>query len=167
MNPHFPPGRVSQRCVFYLSGFDPKGAAHYHALYRDEAAKQALISGGAAVVGPRKRHSSGNSFWNVTAAAGGSDTSTHYEFLRWDDIVRDHWPRSETRLWWNTVVTTFKNLRYGSLWRMFRAAWPPAVVLFVPFLMVCTVVLALPVASVMTFILARQLGAIETVHLLW
>ena len=38
------PGRhtarvVRRRSVFYFSGFDPQGASHYHALYRDEALK--------------------------------------------------------------------------------------------------------------------------------
>lgn len=159
MSPSPSPGRVARRCVYYVSGFDPKGAAHYHALYRDEAAKQALVTGFAPAVGPRKRLSSGNSFWNVSATAEGASIDTHYEFLRWDDIVRDHWPRRESRLWWNTVVTTLKNLRYGSLWRMFKTAWPPVVVLVVPFLMVIAVALALPLTSGLVYGQVRQSGA--------
>jgi hypothetical protein len=159
MKPGSPAGRVARRCVYYVSGFDPKGAAHYHALYRDEAAKQSQLSGMAPAVGPRKRLPSGDSFWRVSTLRDGLDVETHYEFLRWDDIVRHHWPRSEARLWWDTVVTTFKNLRYGSLWRMFKTAWPPVVVLVVPFLMVGAVALGLPLISTSIYFLTRQSGA--------
>lgn len=159
MNPTSPAGRVARRCVYYISGFDPKGAAHYHALYRDEAAKQSKASGFAPVVGPRKRLASGNAAWSISASVDGGQVETHYEFLRWDDIVRDHWPRSDVRLWWDTVVTTAKNLRYGSLWRMFKTAWPPVVVLVVPFLVICAVVLGLPMLGVAVYLQLRLAGA--------
>ena len=61
---------VSKRCVFYVSGFDPKGAAHYHALYKDESARQHSASGCVRTVGPRQRMPSGNAFWDVRATCG-------------------------------------------------------------------------------------------------
>jgi hypothetical protein len=85
--------RVQRRHVFYLSGFDPKGASHYHALYREQAALQAAVSGSHYEVGPRRRCGEGNSCWSVHAEASGHRTETTFEFVRWDDIVRAQWPR--------------------------------------------------------------------------
>lgn len=86
-------GRVRRRHVFFLSGFDPKGAAHYHALYAREARLQAGVTGASYEVGPRTRLANGNSCWRVLAGTGAAGTQTCMEYVRWDDIVRAHWPR--------------------------------------------------------------------------
>ncbi|MEO5671128.1 MAG: hypothetical protein ABIR26_10595, partial [Ramlibacter sp.] len=77
---------VRRRCVFYVSGFDPKGAGHYHALYKDQAALQAQAGGLVLDVGPRQRLAGGNPFWEVRAVEEGVEVQTHYEFMRWDDV---------------------------------------------------------------------------------
>jgi hypothetical protein len=81
---------VRRRHVFFLSGFDPKGASYYHALYRAQAALQSRVSGESYEVGPRVRLANGNASWEVRSAT----TRTVYEYARWDDIVRAHWPRN-------------------------------------------------------------------------
>ena len=110
---------MRRRCVFYLSGFDPRGAAHYHALYRSEAAAQAQVSGLQVTVGRRQKTAEGNAFWEVSAKPPEGAVNTRYEFMRWDDIVRQHWPRSHARLVKDLVSTTVLNLRTGALlpWR--------------------------------------------------
>ena len=138
------PRQVRTRCVFYLSGFDPKGAAHYHALYRTESARQAQVSGIPMEVGLRQKTAAGNSFWTVSSSPPEGRVETHYEFLSWDDIVREHWPRSHTRLIADLLSTTWLNLRYGTLWQMFKLSWPPAVALFAPFLLLCAVLVGTP-----------------------
>jgi hypothetical protein len=140
---------VRKRCVFYLSGFDPKGAAHYHALYRDEAAAQAKVSGLELTVGRRQKSADGNAFWEVSAATPDGPVKTRYEFLRWDDIVRQHWPRSQARLVKDLITTTWLNLRTGALWRMFKLAWPPVLAIFLPFVLLCAVVLGAPLLAVL------------------
>jgi hypothetical protein len=140
---------VRKRCVFYLSGFDPKGAAHYHALYRDEAAAQAKVSGLEVAVGRRQKTAEGNAFWDVAATPAEGAVETRYEFLRWDDIVRQHWPRSQTRLVRDLITTTWLNLRTGSLWRMFKLAWPPVLAIFLPFVLLCAVVLGAPLTVIL------------------
>ena len=168
------PRQVRQRSVFYLSGFDPKGAAYYHAMYRTEAALQAQVSGMPMEVGLRQKTASGNSFWTVSATSPEGPVKTHYEFLRWDDIVREHWPRSRIRLTTVLLRTTLLNLRTGTLWRMFKLSWPPAVALFSPFLLLCAVLLGTPLLAAMVFWLipptdgwARTIAAITTVAALW
>lgn len=83
---------VKQRHVFYLSGFDPKGPAHYHRLYADEAAKAAALGGYTVQVGKRRKLSEHAAGWSVEYRGPGTADSgpvhTEFEFLRWDDIVR-------------------------------------------------------------------------------
>jgi hypothetical protein len=142
---------VRKRCVFYLSGFDPKGAAHYHALYRDEAAAQAQVSGLDVTVGRRQKTAAGNAFWEVSANPPEGAVETRYEFLRWDDIVRQHWPRSQGRLVKDLVTTTWLNLGTGALWRMFKLAWPPVLAIFLPFVLLCAVVLGAPLLAALAY----------------
>jgi hypothetical protein len=161
---------VHRRCVFYLSGFDPKGAAHYHALYRNEAAAQAAAGGLALQVGARRKQADGNSAWTVHASEDGTPVQTHYEFMRWDQVVRAHWPRNRLSLWASVLVASVFNLRHGSLWRMFRMCWPPAVALFIPFVVVCALLLAAPLASAAAGwgaarVLGHPLGAVPAVLL--
>ena len=140
---------VRRRCVFYVSGFDPKGAAYYHRLYREQAALQARVNGMAIEVGPRQRQAGGNPFWELKAQTAAGPVETHYEFMQWDDIVRAHWPGNLLRLWWQIVATTGVYLRTGALWKMYKLSWPIAVAAFVPFLLVCAIVLLLPAAGLL------------------
>jgi hypothetical protein len=140
---------VSRRCVFYVSGFDPKGAGHYHGLYRDEAALQAKAGGLALDVGPRKRLPDGNAWWSVKATDAGAQVQTHYEFMRWDDVVRNHWPRNRLHLWRDVLVASWFNLRHGSWWRMFNLGWPLAVALIIPFLTLCGLFLGGPLLALL------------------
>ncbi|MGZ5784658.1 MAG: hypothetical protein ACXWJM_01970 [Ramlibacter sp.] len=141
---------MQRRTVFYVSGFDPKGAGHYHAIYREQCALQSDVNGLAIEVGPRQRDASGNWSWSLRTRDGDTQVHTHYEFMRWDDIVRSHWPMSTARLWRDIVATTFFNLRCASLWRMFKVSWPPALALALPFVLLCAVLLALPLLSALT-----------------
>jgi pimeloyl-ACP methyl ester carboxylesterase len=145
--PDHPARPVRKRCVFYLSGFDPKGAAYYHALYRDEAARQAEVSGRQIIVGRRQKGAEGNAFWDISTAAPEGAVETRYEFLRWDDIVRQHWPRSQPVLIKDLISTTWLNLRTGALWRMFKLAWPPVLAIFLPFVLLCAVVTSTPLLA--------------------
>lgn len=141
---------VRRRCVFYLSGFDPKGAAHYHALYRTEAAKQSQLNGWQLVTGARKRLPGNNSAWQIAAInKAGAVVNTHYEFMRWDDLVRKSWPMHTLALWRDLVATTLFNLRHGSLWRMFKLSWPPALALFAPFVLLVVMLLLAPLAAML------------------
>lgn len=150
------PGRtVRKRCVFYVSGFDPMGASRYHALYRDEAVKQSRVSGVAVDVGPRQKTPQGNAFWHITmqsgAQANGGEVSTHFEFLRWDDIVRSHWPKNLAHLLWGVMATTWLNIRTGAAWRMMTLAWPPVMAMFLAFVLLCAVLLGTPLLAVWVF----------------
>ena len=136
-------GRVRRRHVLYLSGFDPQGPGHYHALYAEEAALQAKVSGVRIDVGPRQRDGS-NAAWDVHWQGGEdeAEVDTRYEFLRWDDIVRLHWPRGQWRLLQVTLSTTARIVANGSLWRIWQTSWPAFVALAAPAGLIALVVLA-------------------------
>lgn len=146
--------KVRKRCVFYFSGFDPKGASRYHALYRDEALRQSRVSGVPMDVGPRQKTAQGNAFWQVTAQTADGVVETHFEFLRWDDIVRQHWPANQGRMLWNFVAAAWLYLRTGAAWRMLKLAWPPVVAMFSAFLLLVAVVLGTPLLAVWIFLSA-------------
>lgn len=79
-----------KRKVFYLGGFDPRGARFYHELLAQQvAAHNADVAEEAHLeLGPRRRLGA-NSAWSLESAAG--DVSGEHEFLMWDDLVRKHW----------------------------------------------------------------------------
>ncbi len=84
---------VRRRHVFFVSGFDPKGASYYHGLYAAQAKLQGAVSGVAYAVGARTKCHNGNTRWTVDAVSAQGSTHTTYEYVRWDDIVRSRWPR--------------------------------------------------------------------------
>lgn len=125
---------VKKRRVFYFSGFDPKGPLHYHSLYQSEAHKQAAVSGARIQVGKREKSSPLADSWRIDAEFDGQHTHTVYEFLRWDDIIRRYWPRSEGRILLDLLRTAKLYLGSGTLWRVLATAWPPFVTALYPVL---------------------------------
>jgi len=85
-----------RRRVHYFSGFDPRGAAYYHRLCEEEAAKP-QVQGGTLNVGCRGRMGKPFNHWRVTWQSGGKDAQsveTQHVFMSWDDIIRNHWRKS-------------------------------------------------------------------------
>ncbi len=125
-HPTTPDQPVHRRHVFFVSGFDPKGASYYHALHTAEAAKQDAVTGTQSTVGPRLRDGQGNSHWTISstpADPSGTACETTYEFCRWDDIVRKHWPRSAWRLLADLVFAYSLMIRSGGIvttWHLSR-----------------------------------------------
>lgn len=115
---------IWRRHVFFISGFDPKGASHYYALYQAEALKQSAVNGMTVQVGPRRRDTDGNSSWTTRAVSPEARAcETTYEFTRWDDIVRHHWPRSTWRLLLDLLFAYMLMLSSGGIptvWRLSR-----------------------------------------------
>lgn len=132
---------VRRRLVLYLSGFDPRGARWYHALYRDEAAKQAAVSGHEISVGPRRRLGEHVVGWRIAARIEGETIETDYRFLEWDDVVRRFWVREPLRLAWVTLTASWRALRQGVFAKTFRWSWPAGVTATMPALLIVALVL--------------------------
>lgn len=113
------PYDVTRRKVYYVAGFDPRGAAYYHRLYREESAKQAAHHGGASIsVGQRTRLDPLVSGWNVHSHWDGHGVETTYQFLHWDDLVRRYWQGSLPRLIVAAVGGYAHYIRCGALGRL-------------------------------------------------
>lgn len=80
-----------KRKVFYIAGFDPRGAGHYHRLYKQHAALQSSVGETSYDVSLRRRMTDLSHGWDVRASVGGRVAETIFEFLSWNDIVRQQW----------------------------------------------------------------------------
>lgn len=113
-----------KRHVYFLGGFDPKGAAYYHALYQSQAREQAAVNAMQIQVGARQRNTHGNSLWKIDAVSpDGSASETTYEFSRWDDLVRQNWPRSTWRLLMDMLFAyrlMWASGEIATVWRLSR-----------------------------------------------
>jgi predicted alpha/beta-hydrolase family hydrolase len=125
---------ISQRCVFYLSGFDPRGARHYYELFKTELTKaDADLS-----INERKTiqsqtqtqsHTQTNATaWSVDTPALDQVPGTHtdFQFLGWDDIVRKHWPTSRFTHWLSYVQVTPRYLLSGFFQKYSKLSAPAA-----------------------------------------
>ncbi len=85
-----------KRKIFYLSGFDPRGARFYHQLHAEQAELFNRNAGTQISVGKRRREPPNSAAWTVTEAR--DDVETDYVFLGWDDVVRTHWVKNPIAL---------------------------------------------------------------------
>lgn len=90
---------IRRRRVHYFSGFDPRGAGHYHRLLREQGARP-QPSGALVNTGARSRPDTHTHRWPVewqpTPASedpGAPTVHTEQVFMGWDDIIRRHWTR--------------------------------------------------------------------------
>lgn len=101
------------RHVFYVSGFDPRGARFYR-----ESLRGALTEW-------HERTQASFNFntgkpWTVTHTHG----ETNIQLMEWDDIIRQHWPKSDATVTWKTPGVAWRMLRAGTLGALRRACWP-------------------------------------------
>ena len=122
------PTPVRKRHVFYFSGFDPRGPSHYHTLYGEQGKLHTPLNGLDLTVGKRRRVGKLANAWTVTAG----DTITEYDFLRWDDIIRNRWPKNEWQLLKSAVPVYWVFLKANLVGRLLRIAWPSALTVTYP-----------------------------------
>jgi hypothetical protein len=144
---------VKRRHVFYISGFDPRGPAHYHRLYKEEAAKQALINGLAIKVGKREKLSETESLWRLKS----DQAEVQYSFLRYDDVMRERWARTN----WSVLVEILRYswlmLRRGVFPKVLFTSWPTFVSMAYPL----SLVLAAVLISIAAAVIAGWFGGAE------
>ncbi len=127
-----PPDRVSTRCIVQISGFDPRGASFYHGLFAREAAKYSHKQGIGLDVGRRRRNGNLWHEWKANTEHAGHAESVKFLFLAWDDIIRRHWTRSRTEMFFKACVTYYMLIKTGALNRCFRNTWRPMPALLFP-----------------------------------
>jgi hypothetical protein len=125
---------VKKRHVFYISGFDPRGASFYRRLYLTEAQKQAAVGGLSLQIGERKRVNSFSSSWEIESTVEDQTVNTTYEFLQWDDIIRAHWGRNEIGIWFDYIKAVCVYTKRGTVKRTFQASLSPFITFIFPLL---------------------------------
>ncbi|PWR19727.1 hypothetical protein [Zavarzinia compransoris] len=116
---------VRKRRVLFVSGFDPRGPRHYHQLWRDEAPKAARAFGAATRfdLGNRRRHGETVVEWTISGETPVDGvpvlTETRFDFLRWDDLAREFWPKPD----WVFVGRTLRTLVRGIAIGYFRRVY--------------------------------------------
>jgi pimeloyl-ACP methyl ester carboxylesterase len=150
---------VASRRVYYISGFDPRGAAYYHRLYREQAALQGRVNGLDIVVGGRERVDDTVARWTIDATSEDRRIHTTYEFLRWDDVVRDNWLRGELRLVLATLRTFWIYISSGVLRKVLQSAWPTFITtIYPPLFLLAVISCAAGIAVGLLLILPLWLG---------
>jgi hypothetical protein len=86
--------KISKRKVFYLGGYDPRGARHYYNLYKKEALKNNKIDSMQIEVSSRKKETKRLVSWDILAKENEKETKTHYYFFIWDDLIRKKWKKT-------------------------------------------------------------------------
>lgn len=130
--------RPFKRKVFYLPGYDPRGARFYHQLYRSQAEAYGRLSGEAVSVSARKAGPGSTVEWTVANPA--AEVATDYTLFAWDDIIRRSWIVNPvalfgraTRAYWNYLTRLdwpyVRTLPSGPLVTL---AYPPLTAIFVP-----------------------------------
>jgi hypothetical protein len=141
---------IRRRHVFYVAGYDPRGAEGYHRLFGRELNRFMKTWGVEASVSELVLDSDDIAHWTVATKAPNWQTFTRYEFVRFEHVVRAAAQRPMVRQIPRTLHWMFDDLASGALWRTARAAWRFALHL---------VVLQAPLVAWLAVTLAAGCGA--------
>ena len=143
--------KISRRKVFYLSGFDPRGVRHYHKFYKEEIFKQYLDDDKNIEISDRAKISSLESEWCIK----NDSTSTDCSVLKWDDIIRSNWEKSNSSLLLKSFKTYYHYLKNLNLVRCYNLGPNTVFTLFLPLIYV--ILVALSFAAII-FLSTESLG---------
>lgn len=116
-------------------------------MLRDEAAKHTVLSGTPMIVGQRRTLSPLVQAWTILSDDGDEEIETRYEFLRWDDIIREHWPRSMMRVWAESIYATWVYIRAGITRAAFRTSFPIGITMHLPVVLILAQILFFAAAA--------------------
>lgn len=146
---------VKRRHVFYVSGFDPRGPAHYHRLYKEEAAKQASINGLVIQVGNREKLSETESIWYLKS----NQADVAYSFFRYDDLMRERWARTNWTVLLEILRYTTLMLQRGVFYRVLFTSWPTFISMIYPLSLVLLAILVALIGAAIAWWFSGLLAA--------
>jgi hypothetical protein len=120
--------RVQHRHVIYVQGYDPRGLAQYYRMFRTELRKFGRLYGLTTSVGRPKGHSDGefaheSASWRIETAGDGWQTTTDYDFLRWEDLIQRDLAAPIWRTLAHAVVIYWGLVLSGTMGRFWSAHW--------------------------------------------
>lgn len=99
------------RRVYYISGFDPRGARFYHRLFREESKKSTALSGAKIDTGKRKVIDKDVTQWQVDSVWQGQSYQIDYRVLTWDEVMKFFWVRSVWMLILKSIPMYFHHIK--------------------------------------------------------
>jgi hypothetical protein len=114
---------IRRRHVFYVEGYDPRGAEGYHRLFTRELARFTKTWGIEAELSELVVDSDDIAHWTVATKAPNWQTFTRYEFVRFEHVVTAAARRPIVRQIARTLHWMFDDVASGAVWRTVRAAW--------------------------------------------
>jgi hypothetical protein len=116
------PSLIRRRHVFYVEGYDPRGAEGYHRLFARELSRFVATWGVEASVSELAIDSEDIAHWNVETKGANWQTSTRYEFVRFEHVIRAAARQPLVRQVPRTLHWIIDDLASGTLFRIFRAS---------------------------------------------
>lgn len=116
--------RVQHRHIIYVQGYDPRGLAQYYRMFRTELRKFGrLYQLSATISRPQTAPDGETASWTIETKADDWQTSTNYDFLRFEDLIQ----RDLAAPIWTTVfkaVWIYWRLVFGGTFaRFWKANW--------------------------------------------
>jgi len=116
--------RVKRRHVIYVQGYDPRGLAQYYRMFRTELRKSAKLYGLQATVGrPRTTDDGTMASWRIDTQGHDWQTRVSYEFLRWEDLIKNDFAAPIWRTVASAVAIYCRALFGGVIPRIWKAHW--------------------------------------------
>jgi hypothetical protein len=109
--------KLMKRQIFYISGFDPRGSRFYYNLHKQQLSSWQHLYDAKAIISKKKQVADHVSQWQVTAD---QDVNIEYNFLHWDDIIKDNWLRKPQLLLCQAIKAYYGFLR-NSQWKFLRS----------------------------------------------
>jgi len=136
---------IRRRHVFYLAGYDPLGFHHYHRMFSREAARTKKIWPIDTTISSPKMNADGKAgHWQIDSRGPNWQVQTTYEYLRWDDLIKQHMDQPLPALIVRTLLSFLEFLLNGTIVRMFRASWQFGI-FFIIWPIALSALIALPV----------------------
>lgn len=115
---------VQRRQVFYIAGFDHRGAAHYHSLYQNHAHTQAKNTDYQITVSDAQSVSAHQMTWQIDYQDQQGTCQTDYSYLVWDDITRAEMKPLGLDFYTSCLDAFVIYIRSGFLKNARQHAWP-------------------------------------------
>jgi len=155
--------QVRRRLVIYVQGYDPRGLAEYYRMFRREYRDTCALYGLAGKVGrPENDPERFVTTWDAVTRGDGWQVETRYQFLRWEDIIREDFARP---VWWK-IIRMYRAMTLallnGVIVRFLRAHWRFGLFILYPMVLMTLWLLLGAVAGVLTAKLLAAIGATST-----
>ncbi len=158
---------VSQRCVFFISGFDPRGARHYYDLFTAELAKNDASSvpsdqappDPTYTVSKRRQTQPHTTQWAVDThhSDQAPDTHTDFQFLGWDDIARKHWLTGRFKHWLSHLQVSHRYVLSGFFQKSWKLLPSTTTYLLIPNILILLTALACALIVVLSYLIGSAL----------